>query len=108
MRIVSNLAKRIKGVYSAFDEPGFCRGIKTELDSLSFCERWRLIPGALTAHLPGDSTRSAQILMDSVEPELAAHPEKTAWDGFIVVPETEFVAETGINHFHLAMDVLKR
>ena len=77
------------------------------MDALGFGERWRLIPGALTAHLPGDFTRSAQILMDSLEPELAGHPGKTPWDGFIVVPETEFVAEAGINHFDLAMDVLK-
>ena len=108
MRIVSNLAKRIKGVYSEFDEPGFCRGIETELDAIGFGERWRLIRDALTAHLPGDFTRSAQILMDPLEPEFAAHPEETPWDGFIVVPETEFVAEAGINHFDLAMDVLKQ
>ena len=86
MRIVSNFSKRAKGVYSEFDEPGFCLGIKTELDALGFGERWRLIRDALTAHLPGDFTRSAQILMDSLEPELAAHPEETPWDGFIVVP----------------------
>ena len=108
MRIVSNLAKRIKGVYSEFDEPGFCRGIEAELDSLGFGERWRLIRDALTGHLPGDFTLSAQILMDPLEPEFAAHPEETPWDGFIVVPETEFVAEAGINHFDLAMDVLKQ
>lgn len=36
MRIVSNLAKRIKGVYSEFDVLGFFRGIKTELDALGF------------------------------------------------------------------------
>ena len=57
MRIVSNLAKRIEGVYSEFDEPGFCRGIETELDAIGFGERWRLIRDALTAHLPGDFTR---------------------------------------------------
>ncbi|MDE0720904.1 MAG: hypothetical protein OSB75_10160 [Dehalococcoidia bacterium] len=45
--------------------------------------------------------------MDSLEPELAAHPEKTLWGGSIVVLETEFVAEAGINHFDLAMDALK-
>ena len=77
MRILSNLAKRIKGVYSEFDEPGFCQGIKTELNARGFGECWRLIWDALIAHLPGDSTRSAQIRMDSLEPELAAHPEKT-------------------------------
>lgn len=43
MRILRNLAKRIKGVYLEFDEPGFYQGIKTELDSLGFGERWRLI-----------------------------------------------------------------
>lgn len=76
MRILSNLAKRIKGVYSEFDEPGFCQGIKTELDALGFGELWRLISDALIAYLTGDSTRSAQIRMDSLEPELAAHSEK--------------------------------
>jgi len=86
MRIVSNFSKRAKGVYSEFDEPGFCLGIKTELDAPGFGERWRLIRDALTAHLSGDFTRSAQILMNSLEPELAAHPEDTPWDGFIVVP----------------------
>ena len=107
MRIVSNLAQRIKGVYAEFDEQGFCRAIEADLEGLGFGERSSLIRNALKNHLPNDFERSAQKLMDSLEPELDDQPGETPWDGFIVVPETEYIAQEGIDHFNLGMEALK-
>ncbi len=107
MRVVSSLARRIKCVYAEFDEPGFCRIIESDLENLGFGERSSLIRSALKDHLPDDFERSAQILMDSLEPELADQPGETPWDGFIVVPETEYIADAGIDHFSLSMEALK-
>lgn len=106
MRIVVNLAKRIKTAYSAFDEPGFCKTIETELDALNFGERSALIRQALKTYLPKDFKRSARILINSLEPELSSEPGETIWDGFIIVPESEFIAENGMDHFELSMKAL--
>lgn len=106
MRIVGNLAKRIKAVHPAFDDLGFLKTIDAKLDTLNFGERSALIRQALKTYLPKDFKRSARILIDSLEPELTSEPGETIWDGFIIVPESEFIAENGMGHFELSMKAL--
>jgi len=106
MRVVKSLAKRIKKEYPYFDERGFSRYIDAELDKLGFGERATLIRNALKKYLPKDFTHSARILIDSLEPEFTSGPGEAGWYTFIVVPETEFIAEAGINHFSLSMKAL--
>jgi 3-methyladenine DNA glycosylase AlkC len=106
MRVVGNLAKRIKTVYPAFDDLGFLKTIDAKLEELSFGERSALIRQALKTYLPKDFKRSARILINSLEPELSCDPGETIWDGFIIVPESEFIAENGMDHFELSMKAL--
>lgn len=105
-RVIALLAMRIKAVYPAFDDNGFCNGIYHQLDDLSYGERAALIREQLEKFLPDDFPKAATILIDSLGPELTIEPGKTDWDGFIIIPLSEYIANNGLEHYDLSMKAL--
>ena len=91
-QVIQQLAERIKKTYPSFDEIGFCMSINAQLDALNFGDRSKLIRKNLKAFLPNYFVKAANILVDSLGPELVIEPGKTDWDGFINVSLAEFIA----------------
>ena len=106
MRVVDQLAKSIKKVHKAFDVEGFSESIGARIEQLSFGDRAKLIKDNLKKFLPSDFIQAANILIDSLGPESGLEDGKTDYDAFIVVPEADFIAEAGIDHFDLSMKAL--
>ncbi len=104
--VVQQLAQRIKKKNPLFDENGFCISINSQLDALNFGDRSKLIRENLKAFLPNDFVKAANILVDSLGPELVIEPGKTDWDGFINVSLAEFIADNGVDHYDLSMKAL--
>ncbi|MEI6222970.1 MAG: DNA alkylation repair protein, partial [bacterium] len=106
MRVVGNLSSRIKAVYKEFDKQSFDTFISASLEQLSFGDRSKLIRQGLQQFLPKDFPKAVKILLEALDNELISEPGITDWDGFIIVPQTEYIAEAGIDHFDLAMKAL--
>ncbi len=108
-RVIKGLATRIKQTYSSFDISGFEQEIIPKLDKLNYGARSKLITEKLHVFLPKDFMLAAQILIDSLEPELDVEPGKTHWQGFIVLPVAEYIAERGVEkleYYEISMKAL--
>jgi 3-methyladenine DNA glycosylase AlkC len=103
--VVQQLAHTIARTWPAFDDAGFATTITTQLDALSFGARNALIRDTLWAYLPKDFPQAVQILLDSLGPEIP-HCEVTSFDGFIVMPQNDFVAKYGLGSFDISMRAL--
>ena len=106
IRVVCELAERIKQVYPDFDDEGFNKSIGESIDTLNFGDRSKLIRVKLKVFLPNDFVKAANILIDSLGPELVIEPGKTDWDGFINVSLADFIADNGVYHYDLSMKAL--
>ncbi len=103
---VTELSKSIQITYKEFDKKGFEKYIFAKLEQLNFGDRAKLITEALHEFLPKDYKTSIQILIDSLRHELKVEPGKTDWNAFIIVPQTEYVAKYGMEHFDLSLKAL--
>jgi 3-methyladenine DNA glycosylase AlkC len=103
--VVNQLAGNLKRVWHGFDGDGFRQSIKTTLKSLTFSERVALIRDRLWQYLPKDYPRALKIILEALPPELP-DCEFTGYDGFIVLPQNEFVAKYGLEYYDLSMQAL--
>ena len=103
--VVNNLAQAIFQSWPDFDVTGFATHINDRLESLSFGDRNALIRDTLKAYLPDHFPKAAQILIDSLGPELA-ECELTGYDGFIIMPQCDYVARSGLADFDISMQAL--
>src|SRR5919109_4694039 len=94
---VEQLAHSIALARPAFDRVGFATTINNQLHALSFGGRNALIRDTLRAYLPQEFPEALRILLDALGPEMA-HCEVTGFDGFIVMPQNDFVAAYGLSH----------
>ncbi|MDX2471238.1 MAG: DNA alkylation repair protein [SAR324 cluster bacterium] len=106
--VVSSLSSRIQGVYPQFKHLDFCDEIIPKLDDLNFGDRIQLIKRALKTHLPDHFPTSAQILIDSLGPEII-EVELSGDYGFYIMPVSGYIAEWGLDpqHYRLSMEALK-
>ncbi len=102
---VIKLAQRIKKVYPNFNDERFTESINSEIDKLNFGARQELIIFNLEKFLPKEFTKSAGILIDSLEHELEK-TELTGFQGIITVPVTKYIARHGLKNFELSMKAL--
>ncbi|MFT6258595.1 MAG: 3-methyladenine DNA glycosylase AlkC [Rickettsiales bacterium] len=106
-RIITSFASDIKNVWHNFDEKGFLSEIILDLERLGFKERSDLIRDKLAKYLPDNFEKAVDILLKSLRSELNNFGDiKTNWDGFIILPQTSFVAKYGRSHFELSMGAL--
>jgi 3-methyladenine DNA glycosylase AlkC len=103
--VVDQLAGNISRTWPAFDQVGFASTVNAQLGLLSFGARNNLIRDTLWAYLPKDFPQAVQILLDSLGPEIS-QCEITGFDGFIVMPQNDFVAKYGLEHFDISMQAL--
>ena len=102
---MNQLAANLARVWHEFDAQGFRRAINLRLKSLSFSGRAALIRDSLWEYLPKDFPRSVEIILNALPPEITAD-ELNGYDGFIVLPQNDFVAKYGLDHYDLSMQAL--
>ena len=105
--IVHQLALRLKKEYSKFDINGFVDDFTIQYKPLKLMERSHLITKNLIHYLPQDFKHSVDVLLNILGPELDK-TSLTGFEGFIVVPQTMFIVERGMDeqHFLLSMKAL--
>jgi 3-methyladenine DNA glycosylase AlkC len=106
-RVVKKLASDIKKTWKKLDSTGFVSDVLSGFNDLGLTERMQRITTCLAEYLPDDFPKAVKILLDSLGPIPATVPGKTNWDAFILVPQTMFVAEKGLDHFEISLDALK-
>ena len=106
MRVIKHLSERIKKVYPEFEQEKFNKSIEKELEKLNFGERSKLIRKKLKEFLPDNFNTSAQILIDSLSPELILENGKTDWNSFINVALSEYIGDYGLNDYEISMKAL--
>jgi 3-methyladenine DNA glycosylase AlkC len=102
---VNKLAAAIHQTWPEFDAAGFSADINAQLAPLNFGARNNLIRDKLWDYLPKHFPTAGQILIDSLGPELMVE-ELTGFDGFMVMPQCDFVAKYGLEYYDLSMKAL--
>jgi 3-methyladenine DNA glycosylase AlkC len=102
---VDQLAANLAKVWANFDADGFRQSINPQLKSLAFSERAALIRDTLYEYLPKDFPGALDIILRALPPELP-NCEFTGFEGFMVLPQNEFVAKYGLEHYDLSMQAL--
>jgi 3-methyladenine DNA glycosylase AlkC len=103
--VVNQLAANLARAWPAFDSDGFRQSINPKLKPLTFSERNNLIRDRLWDFLPKDYPRALEIILKALPPEIP-DCELTGYGGFIVLPQNEFVAKYGLDHYDLSMQAL--
>jgi 3-methyladenine DNA glycosylase AlkC len=105
--VVKDLADRLLAVWPQFRHNDFVTAINTRLNDLSYGERNALIRDTLNDFLPQAFPDAAQLLIDALGPELS-EPELTGYDGFIVMPQCDFIAAYGLapEHYEISLKAL--
>lgn len=104
-KVVNQLAADLARAWRGFDAPGFRQSINSKLKSLTFSERSNLIRDCLWEYLPKDYPRALEIILKALPSEMTVS-EITGYDGFILLPQNEFVAKYGLDHYDLSMQAL--
>jgi 3-methyladenine DNA glycosylase AlkC len=103
--VVNQLATNLAQAWPGFDADGFRHSIHPTLKALAFSERNNLIRDRLWDFLPKDYPRALEIILKALPPEIP-DCELTGYGGFIVLPQNEFVAKYGLDHYDLSMQAL--
>ena len=104
-KVVNQLAESLERVWRGFDGKRFRQSIHSKLKSLSFSERSSLICDTLWEYLPKDYPQALEFILKALPPEIPSC-EVTGYDGFIVLPQNDFVAKYGLDHYDLSMRAL--
>lgn len=104
-KVVNQLAASLASIWSGFNEKGFSYSINSKLKSLTFSERANLIRDTLREYLPKDYPHALDIILKALPPELP-HCEVTGFDNFIILPQNEFVAKYGLEHYDISIQAL--
>lgn len=103
--VVSQLARDIQRTWPEFEADDFTADVNAQLEQLSFGDRNALIRDKLGEYLPQEFPRATQILIDSLGPEPEVE-DLSGFDGFIIMPQCDFVAKFGLDHFEVSMQAL--
>jgi 3-methyladenine DNA glycosylase AlkC len=104
-KVVNQLAENLAGDWHEFNASGFSNSINSRLKSLTYSERSNLIRDQLWEYLPKDYPRALEIILRALPPELP-DCEVTGFDGFIILPQNEYVAKYGLEHYERSMQAL--
>jgi 3-methyladenine DNA glycosylase AlkC len=104
-KVVNQLAADLARVWSGFDARGFSHAVNSRLHDLSFSGRAALIRDSLWEYLPKDFPRALEIILKALPPEIV-EDDLNGYDGFIVMPQNDFVARYGLDHYDLSMQAL--
>lgn len=104
-KVVNQLAVNLSGVWRRFDKREFSYAINSRLKPLSFSERAALIRDMLWEYLPKDFPHALEIILKALPPELP-NCEVTGYEGFIIMPQNDFVGKYGLDHYDRSMQAL--
>ncbi|HAV78386.1 MAG TPA: DNA alkylation repair protein [Anaerolineae bacterium] len=104
-RVVKQLAADLAGAWSGFDTKGFIHVVTSKLKPLSFSARAALIRDTLREYLPREYPRALEIILKALPPEITAD-ELNGFDGFIVMPQNDFVAKYGLDDYEMSVQAL--
>jgi len=104
-KVVNQLAGNLAQAWRGFDAKGFSSSVNSRLKPLTFSERSNLIRDRLWEYLPKDYPRALAVILKALPPELP-NREATGFEGFILLPQNEFVAKYGLEHYDLSMQAL--
>jgi 3-methyladenine DNA glycosylase AlkC len=104
-KVVYQIAASLADVWHEFDAKGFSQAINSQLRPLSFSDRAALIRDTLWEYLPKDYPRALAIILNALPLEIP-NCEVTGLNGFIVMPQNDFVAKYGLHHYDLSMQAL--
>jgi 3-methyladenine DNA glycosylase AlkC len=104
-KVVSQLAKDLAGAWHGFDANGFSRTVNAQIEPLSFSQRAALIRDALWEYLPKDYPSALKIILKALPPEITTD-DVTGFDNFIIMPQNDYVAKYGLDHYDLSMQAL--
>jgi 3-methyladenine DNA glycosylase AlkC len=104
-RVVNQLAAELIRVWAGFDADGFKHTLNSRMKPLSFSERAALIRDSLGEYLPKEYPRALAILLKALPPEVAGD-ELEGYDGFIIMPQCDYVAKFGLEHYEISMQAL--
>ena len=94
----------------AFDERGFRASAGRDLESLELKERSAQIEAALTEYLPADFALAAEALRGAIRQvggTASAASAEEGVSGIALMPVADYVARHGLEHFDLALSLLK-
>jgi 3-methyladenine DNA glycosylase AlkC len=100
--LVRSIGRDLGRAWPGFAERSFVAACLAGLDRLELTARGRQVAGAMHRHLPADFPAAAEILIDSLGPEL----DGTGSFGmapFRYMPHVFFVGEHGLDHFEESM-----
>ena len=104
-KVVNLIANNINDVYPDFKIDEFVNYILSNIDKLSFGDRSSLITDALSKFLPKDFEQAANILCQSLGPEIE-EADLTGYDGFYIMPLGSYVSRFGRDNFDTSMILL--
>jgi 3-methyladenine DNA glycosylase AlkC len=104
-QVVNQLAHDIRRVWPEFQAEVFAQDINNRLEALNFGMRNALIRDKLHEYLPDTFPRAVQILIEALGPEMNGQ-ELTGLDGFIIMPQCDFVARYGLDHYDVSLQAL--
>ncbi|MCP5325028.1 MAG: DNA alkylation repair protein [Oceanospirillaceae bacterium] len=100
------LGKHLLRVNGAFDYTRFVRIASEGNAQQELLQRSEQIVHALHETLPKDFTQGAVMLRNALAPQDKLHDD-AGIHGWLIVPCAEYIGRHGVEHFALAMDVLK-
>ncbi|MGA0368323.1 MAG: DNA alkylation repair protein [Kiritimatiellia bacterium] len=98
------LGEQVRGVYPAFDFPGFVRRACKDLESLEMGGRVAQFSDSLAEFLPADKEEAIQILARSLPEALPSAEQITA--GWLQWPLGKFIADHGLDCFECSMSAM--
>lgn len=103
--VVVAFGQRLKNVWPEFEMDAFNASILNKLSDLQLKARSDLIRDALKIFLPAEFCQAIRLLLAAQKTELD-DPELSGYQGFIVLPQADYVAQNGIDDFELSMHAL--
>lgn len=104
--VISQLGQRIQKVYQEFNTELFLKSAVKNISDLSFSERNLQIAAALKKCLPANFEKAVEVILKSQTNEIDSE-ELEGRDGFIVMPQTLFISDNGMENLELSLHALE-
>ncbi len=105
LQTAKRLASALKRAYPKFDERGFLRRIKAELEPLELKQRVVLMTDVMAAGLPQAYPSALKIVLQTLGPELQG-TSNVSQDAFYYWPHGHFVQTRGLEHFDESLSAM--
>jgi 3-methyladenine DNA glycosylase AlkC len=110
--LIKNMGEQFSKQWPEFNQTGFIKAAGKNFNSLELKERSSQITSAMASFFPDDFEHAGNIMLASLAPAEDEEGESTGskvsgLEGWAIMPITNYVAQFGLNHFNLSMNLLK-